>query len=1366
MSARPSQPALVDTALRAQENARARSQFNSDSILISKSSDTFQSACGVQLLNHDQMRRDLTKKLAAHSSGVGRQEREGARLAIQVFTSQSSSRLTEFNINGVSHTQLLPGGIPIIDHLAAYVTSNPGFSGLQETIEHIRNNRVPSVEQLKTIKIKELVLGIASARQLREATEWVKERILETRERFGGLTICAADVEDIAIPITGRVHDTTSLMGAIHEETNSLWLRQLPNPPGTRTVSCPVLFMFGSIDWQLHLRIHVSYHKDDKRTDVALHKGEIPAEEYGELMSAIGPAVGTGVTSDYASFFGIVAALYNEDRMPCGAPVELDRLARLAGADHPQTGLVSQVWTWLGGVLPKHFACSTGDGKWGRDFQELPVGLKLYLLGDIQQVVKVAMTMLMVQAIHLFPDPTFPYRTTGMSGADFVRYWAGRITYLLTREPGNWAPLPRSEVRHHKRDALIDSAGIPPGRDYDILRLCPGWPAITNGGPRDMAVVGDWYVRQYHYLRTHDTRVFPAHNPQELKAFVSQSVQVRAALPPSVTGAMAVLPIEDGSRWVDLPPERLTFENIRAEKSRSGDATNRSVMGKYIRYDRERALRLLELWEADPTWPDRLFAKNRGYPFVRDLREFLRAQNMLPVRPPGWTDPLGEEQYGVAKLINLEKHNAIVLQQQMNAINRRMEKLEGRKRASRTLSEPGDLRDHANHPLVRSAGPRDHITTPGGQQTGRSRKHKRSVQSRYEALVNAGLLQIKPEDLRERSIKEIVSDRLASGHKLTAVQGVATRNTSPQPGPSHGQDEVGTINRKVRELSPKREESPPPTSQTERRVIIASPTQPKRETTPVEVFIVTPDRSPVSGPTATSRPARPATPPDDKSKAPTLRLSRIDDSARDRRDVKRSRSRSRRPASRSRGRSPRRRSRSAERRLPVLRLSRVDHTRGRDTTQATTSRPYRNAPPSRERSQRQRSRSPRKRSKSPAKFTPRDRSPRKRSKSPARLPVREKSPRRRSKSPAKLVPKVRSPRKRSKSPVKMPAAKKSPLKPSPVKPPFAAAKAIANARATAAAKAAAAKSAAAAKVAEMAKALAPAPSTTTTVVKTKTVPTTSTKSTKLVSDPPAKPSPSTPLKSEGTATLKEGRANALPNPMPQWKDGKAPSEQPTQKEAVANYKIPKNVKGKGWDRSRQPDIGKNKRDLLDSDSDSDESNLHSQSLPEKPSVKKEETTAKPTVLPATRIPLPDEELLDYEPGEEELIIETDPADEDIETIMDSLCQVAGPPQKSSMKKPEDAAKSPGATRGRKKITFDPDPKPTTAATRRKLDTSGDRDQDKAKEPPMKRQRNAPNQDKEPQLDLDNLSAEEYKRLEQFFLARQSKDGKPSASKKK
>jgi hypothetical protein len=255
-------------------------------------------------------------------------------------------------------------------------------------------------------------------------------------------------------------------------------------------------------------------------------------------------------------------------------------------------------------------------------------------------------------------------------------------------------------------------------------------------------------------------------------------------------------------------------------------------MGKYFRHDRARALRLLELWEADPTWLDRLFAKNRGYLFVRDLREFLRAQNM-PARPSGWTDPLGEEQYGVAKLINLEKHNAMILKQQMDAINRRMEKLEGRKRASRTLSEPGGFHDHANHPLVRSTGPRDHITKPGGQQTGRTRRTKPSVQNRYEALVKAGLLHLKPEDLRERSIKEIVSNRLASGHKLTTIQGVATRSVSPQPGPSRSRDGGETIDRKVREVSPKQEESPPPSSRTVCEVITAPSAQVERETTPV-----------------------------------------------------------------------------------------------------------------------------------------------------------------------------------------------------------------------------------------------------------------------------------------------------------------------------------------------------------------------------------------------------------------------------------------------------------------------------------------------------------------------------------------------------
>jgi hypothetical protein len=70
-------------------------------------------------------------------------------------------------------------------------------------------------------------------------------------------------------------------------------------------------------------------------------------------------------------------------------------------------------------------------------------------------------------------------------------------------------------------------------------------------------------MRQYHCLRSHDARVFPAHNPQELRAFTSHGVQTRVDLPPPITGAMAILPIADGSRWVDLLPEQLTFETLK-----------------------------------------------------------------------------------------------------------------------------------------------------------------------------------------------------------------------------------------------------------------------------------------------------------------------------------------------------------------------------------------------------------------------------------------------------------------------------------------------------------------------------------------------------------------------------------------------------------------------------------------------------------------------------------------------------------------------------------------------------------------------------------------------------------------------------------
>jgi hypothetical protein len=56
-----------------------------------------------------------------------------------------------------------------------------------------------------------------------------------------------------------------------------------------------------------------------------------------------------------------------------------------------------------------------------------------------------------------------------------------------------------------------------------------------------------------------------------------------------------------------------------------------------------------------------------------DLREVLRAHGMLPYRPPGWVDPLGEDQFNIMKEWNLKKHHQQMINNKRAAAQRRLE---------------------------------------------------------------------------------------------------------------------------------------------------------------------------------------------------------------------------------------------------------------------------------------------------------------------------------------------------------------------------------------------------------------------------------------------------------------------------------------------------------------------------------------------------------------------------------------------------------------------------------------------------------------------------------------------------------------------
>jgi hypothetical protein len=154
-------------------------------------------------------------------------------------------------------------------------------------------------------------------------------------------------------------------------------------------------------------------------------------------MSKCHFAVGQDVTKDKEEFFQVVRAMFGWSLRMCPPrPIELSRLSALAGSPCPMS-LATTVLTWLGGLLPKNRACSTGDKRWGVEYSFLHQGLQFYLHGDIQQVAIVALLMMAAWVLHLFPDMTLVTHTTGWDALGFLHYREEHVVkHLLV--VGDW----------------------------------------------------------------------------------------------------------------------------------------------------------------------------------------------------------------------------------------------------------------------------------------------------------------------------------------------------------------------------------------------------------------------------------------------------------------------------------------------------------------------------------------------------------------------------------------------------------------------------------------------------------------------------------------------------------------------------------------------------------------------------------------------------------------------------------------------------------------------------------------------------------------------------------------------------------------
>jgi hypothetical protein len=141
---------------------------------------------------------------------------------------------------------------------------------------------------------------------------------------------------------------------------------------------------------------------------------------------------------------------------------------------------------------------------------------------------------------------------------------------------------------------------------------------------------------------------------------------------------------------------------------------------------------------------------------------------MLPYRPAGWVDPLGEDQFNIMKEWNLKKHHQLMIDNKRAAAQRRLEEAARKEAELREFRATGAmLLHHASHPLVHSTGGGARLVQC--ERKGNAKTRKRGARLKIETLKTSGLLELTQEALKGKSVRDVVLERLNTSGKALAA---------------------------------------------------------------------------------------------------------------------------------------------------------------------------------------------------------------------------------------------------------------------------------------------------------------------------------------------------------------------------------------------------------------------------------------------------------------------------------------------------------------------------------------------------------------------------------------------------------------------
>jgi hypothetical protein len=459
----------------------------------------------------------------------------------------------------------LPGGIPLVDHAAAFLTHNSDWEEIRPHLEELRSARLPVDQDINNVL--ELALGHSKDEEWVNATAMLAKMSSESNL----YPLIAASVGYIRVKADwGRTDDQPlydSLMEHIQMSAaaGDSYLTLSIAESGDSQCSMPARFIIGNAHHTIHVVLPVAHHGDAGNRKITIVMETKLSSCVQDFFLSIGTTVGLNITDGYVKWARLLGAVWDAQfPSKMALPVELDDLAHLARINTAFDSLLHLNYYCFGTVLPRS-RCATGDNRWTQPYKVLPKALQMLLVSSVTQTSKVASLLCIIISIQTFPDLTIVKESSNFSTITFLQWHHGKFLapqlvakrVILISEAGSWlsvVPPPDWVPQQTYRD-LVLRVNPPFLQKYGSI-WCPAeWPSMPAGGPRSIHQVRSVYLDQLIDLRVFDPESWPIfHEDKRLiwryglpREVISVPVEAPVSSPyfvtaPSVTNSLPLNP--------------------------------------------------------------------------------------------------------------------------------------------------------------------------------------------------------------------------------------------------------------------------------------------------------------------------------------------------------------------------------------------------------------------------------------------------------------------------------------------------------------------------------------------------------------------------------------------------------------------------------------------------------------------------------------------------------------------------------------------------------------------------------------------------------------------------------------------------------